>query len=152
VVFKSLFSTRALVTPFQEWAATANAQRLIRATQVLSAEGGQWVVGRSRGGESVPALGWRRRPEAGYGGLQGFAGAADLTERISKSLSCNYTEIGSTRPRRCQCWRSGYRTGSGDLVHSIFQWIGESEKSTTYSLRRDWSDRSASPRQRLRAA
>jgi hypothetical protein len=37
--------------------------------------------------------------------------------------------------------RSDHR-GFGDLAHSVLQWIGESEETATYALRRYWNDRS----------
>ena len=51
--------------------------------------------------ESVPALCWSLRSEARFGVLEAFVGAADRTKPISRSLSCNCTEIGSMRPRHC---------------------------------------------------
>jgi hypothetical protein len=143
VVFKSLFSTRALVTPFQEWAATADAQRLIRATQVLSAEGGQWVVGRSRGAgrRSGPQLEPSIRGQVrGAGGVRrgGRPDRADLQEFI---LQLHGDWLHATEALPNAGGRSDH-TGFGDFVHSVFQWIDESEESATYSLRRYWSGRS----------
>jgi hypothetical protein len=45
IVIARLFPAEAPVGRFREWAATTDAARLIRATQVLSAEGGRFVGG-----------------------------------------------------------------------------------------------------------
>jgi hypothetical protein len=149
VVFKSLFSTRAPVTRFQEWAATADAQRLICATRVLSAEGGQWVVGRSRGSgkRSGPRLEPSIRGQVrGAGGIRrgGRPDRADLQELIQQ-LHGDWLHATEALPN---AGGRSDQTGFGDLVHSVFQWIGESEERVTYSLRRYWSDRSATDHRR----
>jgi hypothetical protein len=143
VVFNRLFSTEPPVGRFQEWAASADAQRLIRATQVLSADGGQWVAGRSRGGgkRSGPVLEPSIRGQVrGAGGVRrgGRPDKADLQELILQ-LHGDWLHATEALP---SAGGRGDRTGFGDLVHSVFQWIGESEETAAYALRRYWSDRS----------
>jgi hypothetical protein len=143
VVFERLFSTEAPTTRFQEWATTASAQRLIRATQFLSSEGARWVLGRSRGGgkRSIPRVEPSIRGQvrgAGGGRRGGRPDRADLQELILK-LHGDWLHATEVLP---QAGGRGDRTGFGDLVHSSFQWVGESEESATYALRRYWSGRS----------
>jgi hypothetical protein len=144
VIFNHLFSTEPPAGGFQEWAATADAQNLVSATQVLSAEGGQWVAGRSRGGgkRSGPKLEPSIRGQVrGTGSIRrgGRPERADLQELILQ-LYGDWLHATEGLPR---AEGRGDHTGFGDLVHSVFQWIGESEETATYALRRYWEDRSA---------
>jgi hypothetical protein len=143
VVFESLFSTEAPVARFQEWAATADAERLIRATQVLSGDGAQWVVARSRGGgkRSGPRLEPSIRGQVrGAGGVR-RGGRPEREDLQGLILQLRGDWLHGTEAMPLAGGRSDH-TGFGDLAHSVFQWIGESEETATCALRRYWNDRS----------
>jgi hypothetical protein len=118
------------------WAKRAHGAKLIRATCVVSADGGQRVA-RSRG------PGKRSRPRreplifgqvrgAGGGSLRGGRPRHDAQDALVMHLAIDWNIVTNAGPA---AGRSDYR-GFGDLVHSVFQWLDE--PSAEQALRRFW--------------
>jgi hypothetical protein len=123
---------------FLSWAARASPEDLIRAAGVLSAEGGQ-PVSRSRGpGVRSPAkleprvLGQVRGASDGShsGGRPKHASPQDLI----CWLATDWIKATGKQPSPGRSDRGGF----GDLVHSVFQWLGES--APDQALRRYWGE------------
>lgn len=127
---------------FLDWVAKAEGAKLITALRVLTGQGATIVAGRSRGN------GRRSRPRlepiilgeirgAGTRIHRGGAPAANARHDMVMHLALDwYRATGEDR-------RGGRsdKTGFGDLVHSIFQWLELSEDPTeaaVYALRRFW--------------
>jgi hypothetical protein len=145
IVFEELFPSETPPSRFQDWAVTAGPQSLIDATQLLSGEGAQWVKGRSRGGgkRSIPRVEASIRgrvPGAGGAHRGGRPGTEELQGLILQ-LHGDWLDATGTMPKP---GGRGDQTGFGDLVHSVFQWLGIPEGSAAYALRQYWSERSNS--------
>jgi hypothetical protein len=141
IVSGRLFPSRPPITRFQEWAIDADREKLIRMTQALSAQGGRWIKGRSRGAGKRSNSRWE--PEImgenrGSGTLDHRGGAptngAEL--ELIGFLAVDWQRATGNRP---EPGRSD-KTGFGDLVHSVFQWLWLSQGAATHALRRYWSD------------
>lgn len=125
---------------FREWARSAQGEKLVRAVQVLAARGGVIVPGRSRG------HGNRSRSRIEPYVMNVARGAvdqkrsggrpSDLDFKISLigRLADPWQRFTGTFPKP---GRSDH-TGFGDLVHSVFQWLGASGPS--YALREWWKE------------
>ncbi len=125
---------------FREWAKDADGEKLVRAVQVLAAGGAVIVPGRSRGGGKRS----RARIEPRVMGVA--RGGPDPRNKGGRSsgLFARLTLVGhlahdwenatGTLPKPS---RSDH-TGFGDLVHSVFQWLGE--PGAEYALRRFWNE------------
>lgn len=140
IVFKSLFSAEAPESQFQQWAATAERESLIVMTQLLSAQGAQWVEGRSRGGgkRSIPRLEPLRR-RSGAERKGGRPDKGDLQDLIMQ-LHVDWLHATEAQPKP---GGRGDHTGFGDLVHRVFQWLGIPDGSATNALRQYWAERRA---------
>jgi hypothetical protein len=146
IVFERLFSAGPPVNRFQTWALTADPANLIRATQVLSAEGAQWDKGRSRGGgkRSRPQVEPRIMDQARGAGDGRDSGGRPENEDLQKIiLALNADWLHATETPPTPGGRSD-QTGFGDLVHSVSHWIGLSEATAAYALRRYWAERRGS--------
>jgi hypothetical protein len=127
---------------FLEWAATANGSKLLKALQVLSADGARIVAGRGRGGgkrsrpkmEPMIAGTVRGGPEPKQrGGRRGEGARRDLVMH----LALDWLQATGSLPEPGRSDNSGF----GDLVHSIFQWLdisGDPTEAAAYALRRYW--------------
>lgn len=139
IVIEALFPDERQVTGFQKWAATADPDKLIRVTQVISAEGAQMAPGRSRGAGKRSAP----RPEPmimdevrGAGAVRDRGGRPDNNLRLNLVLNLAMDWLAATggppRPGRSD------KTGFGGLVHSVFQWLKLPEGAATHALRQHW--------------
>jgi hypothetical protein len=126
---------------FLEWACTADPSLLIFATRVITAQGAQIVAGRSRG------EGKRSRPreepivmgEARGAGTQSHEGGRPRnTEQgeLIMFLALGWHSVTGEAPTPGRSDESGF----GDLVHSVFQWLGLPEGSASYALRGYWTE------------
>jgi hypothetical protein len=129
-----------LGTRFLEWAANADGQKLVAALQVMAAEGGRIVKGRSRDGGKRSGL--RLEPvivgEVRGAGTARHHGGRPTKERhqtLVMHLAIDWLNATGEPPKR---GRSD-GTGFGDLVHSVFQWLGQPEGNAAYALRRYWA-------------
>jgi hypothetical protein len=140
-VSRRLFRRKPPITRFQEWATDADPKKLIRMTQVLSAQGGRWVMGRSRGSGKRSYPRWEPQiigevRGAGPGDHRGGAPSDNGLIDLIGFLAMDWQLATGSRPKP---GRSD-KTGFGDLVHSVFQWLRLPEGAATYALRRYWSD------------
>jgi hypothetical protein len=140
IVSRRLFRREPPITRFQEWAIDADRERLIRMTQVLSAQGGRWVKGRNRGAGKRSNARWE--PEimgenrgSGTRDHRGGAPTNGAELELIGFLAFDWQCATGNRPKP---GRSD-KTGFGDLVHSVFQWLCLPEGAATYALRRYWS-------------
>jgi hypothetical protein len=136
-VLSRLFSHDRPIVRFQEWAVSAGPELLITATRVLSAEGGRFVPGRSRGRGKRSSE--RLEPvimgEIRGGGAARHRGGRPRNEgqqELVMHLALDWLIATGAPPGR---GRSD-NTGFGDLVHSIFQWLRL--KAASNSLREYW--------------
>jgi hypothetical protein len=149
-------SRRTGITRFQEWAIDAPPNELILLTRALSGEGQRMVKGRSRGdGKRAPdhfepvIMGqFRGDPvdtEASILGPsipaaaksdQGGRPLKDAEYELVMHLAIDWSHALGDKPRSGRSGNSGF----GDLVHSVFQWMGLRNKSAIYALRRYWAD------------
>ncbi|MGA8587058.1 MAG: hypothetical protein WB715_25050 [Roseiarcus sp.] len=127
-----------------------DAKEIALTTRILAAEGAMIVEGRSRGHgrrsgrRAEPIILGEARgagPRTHKGGQPkkpthkgGRPKNADQQELI-RFLACDWLRATDRPPA---CGRSDYR-GFGDLVHSVFQWLGL-EESATYALRQYWAE------------
>jgi hypothetical protein len=140
IVVSRLFRDESPVTRFLEWAARANPSKLIRATQVLAAEGGRIVEGRSRGvgKRSSPRLEpWIMGEVRGAGAARHRGGRPEHPhhQELVIHLALDWLRATYETPKP---GRSG-NCGFGDLVHSVFQWL-DLPGSATYALRQYWAE------------
>ncbi len=131
-----------LAARFLVWAASADDQKLVKALQALSTDGGRAVRGRNRGGGKRS----RARFEPAVMGVVRGTGAPSLwggapTEgarhELVMHLAVDWLAATGQAP---EAGRSD-STGFGDLVHSVFQWLDVSEdpsEAAAYTLRRYW--------------
>ncbi len=129
-------------TTFLAWTEKASGDHLVKALQVLSADGVQIVAGRSRGKTKRSAL----RMEPGIGGetrgarAKGHKGGRpreNARHELVMNLGVDWFEATERMP---EPGRSG-ETAFGDLVHSVFQWTevsGDPYEAATYALRWHW--------------
>jgi hypothetical protein len=131
-----------LAARFLSWANSADDQKLVAALGILSAEGGGWVAGRSRGD------GKRSRPQfepmimgevrgTGARDLSGGAPSDDAGRELVMRLALDWRHATGHEPKpgRSDC------AGFGDLVHSVYQWLDDSEQArerAVYALRWYW--------------
>jgi hypothetical protein len=141
IVIAHLFPTEPPVTRFQQWAADADPTTLIAVTRVVSAEGGRIVPGRSRG------AGKRSKPRlepmiigevrgAGAGRHRDGRPTNEDHRTLIMHLAIDWLVATGESPKP---GRSG-GTGFGELVHSVFQWLGLPEGSPAHALRQYWAD------------
>jgi hypothetical protein len=136
-----VFPDEPPVTRFAEWAVNADASRLIQATQVLTAEGAQVVEGRSRGAGKrserrlEPVINGEVR---GAGAQRHRGGRPENAHRQDLVMHLAIDWLWATgeppKPGRSN------KTGFGDLVHKVFQWLDLPDGSAGYALRRYWSE------------
>jgi hypothetical protein len=129
---------------FLDWAEKAPGDKLVKALRVLAADGAQIVVGRSRGSGKRSS----RRVEPmilgevrGVGAKKREGGRPnrDAQRELVTNLALDWTSATGNAPER---GRSD-RTGFGDLVHSVFQWLLPAEQTAgraNYALRQHWSE------------
>jgi hypothetical protein len=124
---------------FLEWAANADGQKLVAALQVMTAEGGQIVQGRGRGGGK--RSGRRLEPvimgEVRGPGTARHHGGRPTNERhqtLVMRLATDWFNATSELPKSGR----SEGTGFGELVHSVFQWL-ELPESAANSLREYWA-------------
>lgn len=131
-----------LADRFLEWVASADDEKFVIALRNLSSEGERRVLGRSRGG------GKRSRPRvepvimgvargAGAHDLRGGAPTEDAVHDLVMLLAFDWLRATDKAPNS---GRSD-RTGFGDLVHSVIQWLnvsGDSSEVAAYALHRYW--------------
>ena len=125
-----------LAARFLKWAANADGQKLATAVQVMTAEGGQIVQGRSRGAGKRSRL--RAEPiimgkVRGTGATRHRGGRPrnEGRENLVMHLAMDWLNATGEAPKH---GRSD-RTGFGDLAHSVFQWLNLPEGSAPYALR-----------------
>ena len=125
---------------FLKWAANADGEKLVMALQAMTAEGDQIVQGRSRGGSK--RSGFRLEPVImgevrGAGSARHHGGRPTNERRQTLVMHLAIDWLHATRelpkPGRSD------NTGFGDLVHSVFEWLGQPEGSAAYALRRYWA-------------
>jgi integrase len=125
------------VDALQCWEADADPETLM--TRVLAAEGAQIVEGRSRGhgrrsGRRIePIIMGRARgtiAQTHKGGRPESAEEQDLV----MFLAFDWLRATNKEPTAGRSDKSGF----GDLVHSVFQWVGLWDGSATYALRQYW--------------
>jgi hypothetical protein len=141
IVSERLFPGEPQITRFQEWAKDADPAKLILATRVLAAEGARWVKGRSRGGGKrtdnrlEPSMMGEVRG-AGAADHKGGAPTGTAENDLIRFLALDWQRAAGHRPKS---GRSD-KTGFGDLVHSVFQWLNLPEGAASYALRRYWAE------------
>ena len=130
---------------FLAWAENADGDKLVKALRVLTAQGAQIVVGRSRGCGKRSA---RRVEPMILGQVRGTAAqkskggrpSEDAQHELVPHLAIDWLHATGKTP---EPGRSG-ATGFGDLVHSVFQWLLSKEddgsEAATYALRRYWDN------------
>lgn len=121
--------------------APASPPILIRALRVLSSDGGRNVGGRSRGAGKRSRL--RFEPvimgEARGAGTVRHRGGRPTIEyhqTLVMHLALDWLTATGGPPKS---GRSD-STGFGDLVHTVFLWLGLSDEKAAYALRRYWAD------------
>jgi hypothetical protein len=125
---------------FLAWSKDADGIELVRALRVVTAEGGKPVAGRSRG--SGKRSGLKLEPMIfgevrGAGANKGGRPSEDARQELVMNLGLDWLYRTGQIP---ESGRSG-NTAFGELVHSVFQWLGISEDphgAATYALRRYW--------------
>ena len=135
-VFPNLLPDQDLEGGFRSWAEHADAEDLIKAAQVLSAEGGQ-AVSRSRGGGKRSAAKLEPRILGRVRGASDGSNKGGRPEHTSRQdlvrwLATDWTMATGQLPSPGRSDRGGF----GDLVHSVFQWL--EEPSPDQVLRRYW--------------
>jgi hypothetical protein len=132
IVSRRLFPRKPPITQFQKWAIDADRKKLIRMIQLLSAQGGRWVNGRSRGAGKRSDARWE--PEimgenrgAGTRDHRGGAPANCAELELIGFLAFDWQRASGNRPKP---GRSD-KTGFGDLMHSVFQWLCLPEAAAT---------------------
>ena len=129
-------------TTFLAWTEKASGDHLVKALQVLSADGVQIVAGRSRGKEKRSAL----RVEPAIGGDARGAGAKKQkggrpSEYARHELVINLGLDWLRATKRMPESGRSSETAFGDLVHSVFEWLevsGDPYEAATYALRWHW--------------
>ena len=136
-----LFPSEPPITRYQEWAIGADGENLRLVTQALSARGARIIRGRSRG--AGKRSGDRLQPEimgeargAGTADHKGGAPTGKAELELIGFLAFDWHRATGQRPKP---GRSG-KTGFGDLVHSVFQWLNPPVGDASYALRRYWAD------------
>jgi len=137
-VIANLFPKQNAEAGFVEWARNATGEDLVIATQVLSAEGGQ-LISRSRGGGKRSAA--RLEPRI-LGRVSGSREGASVGGRprhvaqgeLIRNLALDWIRATGCEPSPGRSDRSGF----GDLVHSVFQWLDE--PAPDQALRRYWKE------------
>lgn len=113
---------------------------LVTALRLLSSEGARLVDGRSRGGGKRS----RRRLEGVIMGEVRGSGTArhrggrprhDHNETLVMQLARHWLTVTGKPPESGRTDNIGF----GDLVHSVFQWLGQPEGSAANALREYWS-------------
>ncbi|MGH7122315.1 MAG: hypothetical protein ACREFP_25545 [Acetobacteraceae bacterium] len=139
-VISRIFQTEPPITRFQQWSIDADGTKLVAATRVVSAEGAKAVQGRSRGDGRHSA----RRVEpvimgetrgAGSDRHRGGRPTKEHYQTLVMYLAIDWLRATGSAPKS---GRSDYG-GFGDLVHSVFQWLGLDEGSAVYALRNYWN-------------
>jgi len=140
IVIPRLFPGESVKGGFLAWAKQAENAKLVTALEALSADGGEIVKGRSRGEDkrSRPRLEPRvlgfvrgsaqRQPKGGRP-------SEDARQQLVMFLACDWQLATGQTPAVGRSDKSGF----GDLVHSVFQWLEISDDPTeaaTYALRR----------------
>lgn len=133
-----LFPGQSAGRSFQAWARDAEGPDLVEAIRILSATGGQIVMGRSRGGgkrsrrKLEPMIAGQVRGTGDTAPKGGRPGHAEQ-DALVRNLAIDWYRATGQRP---EAGRSDH-TGFGDLVHSIFDWVGE--PGAVQALRRYWA-------------
>ena len=128
-------------TPVVEWVARADPSELIRATRVLTAEGGRIVAGRSRGAgkRSGPRLEPSIMDHVRGGGIGRHRGGRPdhpHDQELVLNLANDWLRATDETPKHGRSDNCGF----GDLVHSVFQWLDLPDGSADYTLRRYWAE------------
>jgi hypothetical protein len=119
---------------FRDWARTAKPSLLIYATRVTIAAGARIVEGRSRGGgkRSAPQVELITVGEARGPGRP----KKDAQQDLVFYLAIDWHGATEEMPTAGRSDHGGF----GDLVHSIFQWLGQSDGSAANALRGYWDE------------
>lgn len=141
IVVSRLFRDEPPVTRFVQWASKADPSKLIRATQVLTAEGGRVIEGRSRGADkrSGPRLEPSIMSQVRGGGARPHRGGRPdhpHHQDLVMHLAIDWIQATGETPKPGRSDNSGF----GDLVHSIFQWLDLPDGSAGYALRQYWAE------------
>jgi hypothetical protein len=152
IVIPRLFPGEAPINGFRKWAATADPAKLIPATQVLSAQGARRIEGRSRGGGKRSDS--RLEPEI----MGEVRGAGAVRQRGGRPRNAAHRDLvmhlgidwldatgNAPKPGRSD------RTGFGDLIHSVFQWLNLPKGSAAHALRQYWREQRKGNAPRWRA-
>jgi len=137
-VIPNLFPGQSAEGGFLEWAKNASSEDLVRAAQVLSAEGGQ-LISRSRGGGKRSAAKLEPRilgrvSGSGEGGPVGGRPRHVAQGILIRNLALDWIRETGCEPSPGRSDQSGF----GDLVHSVFQWLDE--PAPDQALRRYWKE------------
>jgi hypothetical protein len=133
-----LFPGQSVDSGFVTWAAKASGPDLVMALRTLTAIGGRIVPGRSRGGgkrsksKLEPVIGKQVR---GIGETAPSGGRPPDTDQdtLVMHLAIDWYQATGRPPEK---GRSD-ATGFGELVHSVFDWLGD--HGATQALRRYWT-------------
>jgi hypothetical protein len=134
-----LFSGETMADGFRNWVACAPSDRLIELAAIASATGARIVAGRGRGG------GRRSRPRLEPLILGTVRGAGDpMVARSGRPRQSRRDQLVAhlalswlTHTGHMPSGGRSDRTGFGDLVHCVFDWLEEPGADQT--LRRFWS-------------
>jgi hypothetical protein len=134
----------SFVARLLDWAAQAKGPELVKALQVLSADGGELVTGRSRGGGKRSAPRFEPRVLGVVSGspgskAEGGRPSEDARQALVMHLALDWCQTTGQMPAR---GRSD-QTGFGEIVHCMFQWLAisrEPYEAATYALRRFWDE------------
>ncbi len=112
---------------------------LVTALRALSSNGARPVQGRSRGGGKRSGPRWEpvimgEVRGAGTARHRGGRPANERHRQLVMHLACDWLNATGEPPKP---GRSD-NTGFGDLVHSVFAWLGLPDDSATYALRHYW--------------
>ena len=138
-----LFPGDSADTGFLAWAERADGEKLVRALQILTAEGGK-LADRSRGrgkrsqSHLEPMIFGKVRG-IGAKKCKGGRPSKDAQHELVMNLALDWTSATGNPP---EPGRSD-RTGFGDLAHSVFQWLLPEEQAAgaaSYALRWHWSE------------
>jgi integrase len=148
-VHSSLFQDEPNVAEFEDWAQTAAPEDLTRVTRAITAQGAQVVEGRSRGNgkrsarQLEPTIMGETRGAGSRthrGGRRNSAEEQDLVMQLTLVWADATGQVPTAG-------RSEHR-GFGDLVHSVFQWVGLPDGSAAYALRQYWAEVAKGPNAR----
>ena len=136
---------------FLEWAAKANGEKLVKALQAMTTEGGRIVQGRNRGQgkRSAPRfepiiMGKVRGIIEARPKMRNIGARRDLGGRprhaarqeLVRDLAGDWGRATGEEPKP---GRRDHRGGFSEVVHCVFQWLDQPEGGAEQALRRHWA-------------